>query len=981
MIKKGVFGLLIGFIFLISLFGIVSSVDSCSLVPADTCSDSNTVLNMYKTSNSHGEVASYSSTFELTGEAILSKGTPSTLDMYALCCNFVGSRTCTSSGSNEVLSLSSLTNAHAEIPSLNTYSTKVCFDGLSCIGKTNPTDNDEKNYPIKMVSLSSNTNAHLAYYNSPDYTYKILCKKTGSTPPPAPTNLGNSNFNLQGTANPLKLDSNQIGTSASKVNVKITNLNANSNSNVYMEVYEKNSIPLPKGNQEYTPSIKPETVAKTSSNFVFKITQGILRLTAKITGKVILKSPSQREIYTPIRTGNQKIVGKVVNGDAIFEWTITNSDLKKAAESDGTYEFYFNISVGDESRMFGEGLNVQIQGKNNSNQNKNKFWLDSDRKTKINQKTMNWENLTKSNTNVNLENLGTGNVIKGLGTGTITLKNSNLVYMAASGLPISANTIVYFEVYEKDSSEGGLDDLIRTGSSITASMGADGNVSASWFVSQEDIKLAKSDDNLNADGSITYEFYFKIIDSSTESVYDPLGDELLNLKIIYLETADHCGNGLCEPEFGETIITCPADCKKITGETYLSKAEGAWADEALEYEITDYIFIEGQDNVVGLFVGYINLMNEPPEDMYFEVWEKDFAVPEANSDGLNNNSPTIDYDDAIITDGSLSGLVAEEGIAAVLWFIKPEQLALAGQEDSYEFYFNIRYKNENKSFRDALLNLSIENDFNNGGDDDCENVYYCSDHLTKSMCNNPCNGVLENEITLNSEAECSNSNVDCYCAWDDESDECFFAYSNSMNEIGLCEYTQAGVEEDCDVSGYIKTNYNAIWSWQPDNCYSSLEGCLETIENGIDESCIEKDSCWRKVDSTYLTCENYEEVTLCSYGGDPGTNIGGYIQGDKNDWWWIILLIFGILVIGAFIWFFIIRRKREAEKEIRLFKTKQNFLNLSNYIAKEKKAGKLNYEIKDRLLKVGWTAAQVDYAMKKISKDINMKKKSVTNSR
>ena len=986
--KKILVVLLIGVVFL-SLFGVIGSatLDSCSLVQASSCSNSNTVLKLYKTTNSHGEIIGYFPTPGMTGKAVSSKGTSGTLEDYALCCSFTGSRGCTSSGSNEVLSLSSPSNAHAEIPSLNNYNNRVCFDGLSCIGIENPTASDLKSYPIKMLSLSSDTNAHLAHYSNLDYSYKILCKKTNNNPPPA--NLENAIFNFQNTANPLKLNSNQIGTGASKVTVKITNLNALQGTSVFMNVCEKDLIPSPTGTPSFTPSLNLKTasntdtpsfapslnlktVSKRISNFFFQFIQSIIKLTGKAVGTP--GDPGQLEICTLITTEQGNVVN---NGDAIFEWTISNSDLIKANEPNGQYEFYFNITVGEESRMFEDKpLNVIVQKQNNSNQNKNKFWLDSNRKTKITQKKMNWENLTKTSPGINVSNnSGIGisaSVIRGLGTTwTLTLKDSNLVYMAASGLPLAANTIVYFEIYEKDSSEGGLDDTIITGSSISASVGADGNVSASWQVSQENINAARSEDNVNPDGSITYEFYFKIIDPSTRLTYDFLGDGVLDLTIVFPTNVDSCGNGKCEPELGETSITCPADCKKTTG-TYLKDAKGAWADETLEYEITDYEFVEGQENVVGLFVGFIDLMNEIPENLYFEIWERDSAIPESNSDGLNNNSLTIDYDDAILADGSLNSLISEEGIATSLWSIQPEQLALAGQEDFYEFYFKIRYKDESKSFRDILLNLSIGEGLGGGGgggggsgEDECEGVNYCSDHLTKPMCNSPCEGVLGNEGTLNAEADCSNLNVDCYCFWNEVDDECSFAYSNSLNTIGLCEYTQANVQEDCEDSGYLITSYNAFWSWQSDNCYSSLDECLLTIGNGADQSCSQADGCWRKINSIYVECENYDELTLCSYSG-PGS-IGSQIK-EESNLWWIILLIFGILVILTLIFFFIARKKMKENREKELFQTKQNLQNISSYISREKKKGIPNYEIKTKLLKSGWTNAQVDYALKKVSK-------------
>ena len=78
-----------------------------------------------------------------------------------------GDRTC--DGNNRVLRLSDMTNAHAEDPGENNYGTDVCYDGLSCVGRSGGCQAGES----LVVSLSSSTNAHLS--NSAGYGVDICC--------------------------------------------------------------------------------------------------------------------------------------------------------------------------------------------------------------------------------------------------------------------------------------------------------------------------------------------------------------------------------------------------------------------------------------------------------------------------------------------------------------------------------------------------------------------------------------------------------------------------------------------------------------------------------------------------------------------------------------------------------------------------------------------------------------------------------------
>jgi len=126
----------------------------CEISTDETCAGYFSVMTLFADTNTHGNLFG-----ETAGQT------------YGLCCNFIGTNTCT--GTNKVLGLSSATNAHAEINGQDIYldANDVCFGDLECVGTTTP---DLVTYPIKMVSLSSATNAHIGGYDN--YTYKVVCK-------------------------------------------------------------------------------------------------------------------------------------------------------------------------------------------------------------------------------------------------------------------------------------------------------------------------------------------------------------------------------------------------------------------------------------------------------------------------------------------------------------------------------------------------------------------------------------------------------------------------------------------------------------------------------------------------------------------------------------------------------------------------------------------------------------------------------------
>ena len=148
MVKRGVNFIFI-FAFVIFLLGFVSSA-ACSVQSTPCISSDNLVMRLSSATNAHG--------------AVYDQGTYSS----ALCCDFAGRNDCF--GGNAVLRLSSTTNAHAQTLSSSGYTESVCFGTLSCTSgpSCNPT------YPIEMLSLSAQTNAHLGSFST--YTTKICCR-------------------------------------------------------------------------------------------------------------------------------------------------------------------------------------------------------------------------------------------------------------------------------------------------------------------------------------------------------------------------------------------------------------------------------------------------------------------------------------------------------------------------------------------------------------------------------------------------------------------------------------------------------------------------------------------------------------------------------------------------------------------------------------------------------------------------------------
>lgn len=150
--------------------------DSCASGAANNYQYS--IMKLFSQANSHGAVYDYG-----------------TYPKF-ICCNFTGVRTDCSKGS--ILSLSASTNAHAEIPTYlpRNYWTDICYTNLACIATAG--NCPSTTHPIKIVSLSSSTNAHLEEYGLNNFLSppKVnICCNNSNEPQPL-QNCSEMGFNL-----------------------------------------------------------------------------------------------------------------------------------------------------------------------------------------------------------------------------------------------------------------------------------------------------------------------------------------------------------------------------------------------------------------------------------------------------------------------------------------------------------------------------------------------------------------------------------------------------------------------------------------------------------------------------------------------------------------------------------------------------------------------------------------------------------------
>jgi len=146
-----------GFLLVVFLSLSLISADSCNIETSASCSGRGgySIMELSDTSNAHGALNTQSSY------------------SYVLCCDFgTGDTACT--GSNKFIGLSDLTNAHAEAPSYTNYGNPVCYESLSC--RQESVLSTCNSGEIEMLSLSADTNAHIANFSGTgSYSTKICC--------------------------------------------------------------------------------------------------------------------------------------------------------------------------------------------------------------------------------------------------------------------------------------------------------------------------------------------------------------------------------------------------------------------------------------------------------------------------------------------------------------------------------------------------------------------------------------------------------------------------------------------------------------------------------------------------------------------------------------------------------------------------------------------------------------------------------------
>lgn len=151
-----------GLIVVLSCLFFISLIGGASAI----CPANQTIMKLFSPANAHGalwnDTNGYSTDICYT-------------DFWAA---YSGATPHACTGSNKILGLSAVTNAHAETPSLNNYLTPVCYGDLDCISESGLGDCSDTTRKV-VARLFAGTNSHISNASNTNYPTKICCKPSG----------------------------------------------------------------------------------------------------------------------------------------------------------------------------------------------------------------------------------------------------------------------------------------------------------------------------------------------------------------------------------------------------------------------------------------------------------------------------------------------------------------------------------------------------------------------------------------------------------------------------------------------------------------------------------------------------------------------------------------------------------------------------------------------------------------------------------
>ena len=150
---------ILGFIFVLSCF---------SLVAAASCDDSQTIMRLYSSNNSH--VSAWDENVDSYVEEICYN------DIFGF--DYVGDDVHSCTGTNRILSLYSSNNSHASEVTDDVYDYEVCYGSLGCVYDSSVGDSCSNDGEI-IARMSSELNAHVSYASDLNYSIKICCESMG----------------------------------------------------------------------------------------------------------------------------------------------------------------------------------------------------------------------------------------------------------------------------------------------------------------------------------------------------------------------------------------------------------------------------------------------------------------------------------------------------------------------------------------------------------------------------------------------------------------------------------------------------------------------------------------------------------------------------------------------------------------------------------------------------------------------------------